>query len=213
MSTAHITSADIAQRLGNHNSNSRQAPFGERLLRTVFSLSNRQPRAASVLIPLLRREDAWHILLIRRTEVEGDMHSGQVAFPGGAAEEGDNSSVDTALRETEEEIGLHPDTVEVLGVMPTTHTISNFMLTPVVGIIPWPFDIELSKNEVSRVFTIPLDWLMDKKHRRQENRRFAGLLPFEVIYFDEYDDELLWGVSAHIMVEFLKILRTAIDHG
>ncbi|KAA3648652.1 MAG: CoA pyrophosphatase [Chloroflexi bacterium] len=207
MTTAHLSSADIAQRLANQNSNSRQVPFGERIFRTVFSLSNRQPRAASVLIPLLRQEEAWHILLIRRTEVEGDMHSGQVAFPGGATEKGDSSVVDTALRETEEEIGLQPDAVEVLGQMPTNHTISNFMLTPVVGTISWPFEIKLSENEVSRVFTIPLDWLMDEKHRRQENRRFAGLLPFDVIYFDKYDNELLWGVSAYIMVEFLNLLR------
>lgn len=207
MTTAHLTSAGIASRLASQNSHSLRTPFAERMFRAYYSLRNKPSRSASVLIPLLRQEGGWHILLIRRTEVEGDMHSGQVAFPGGATEEIDTSVVDTALRETHEEIGLAPDQIEVLGQMPTTHTISNFKLTPVVGKITWPFEIKLSKNEVSRVFTIPLDWLIDEKNKRQEKRRFARLLPFTVTYFDKYDDELLWGVSAYIMVEFLNLLR------
>ena len=203
MMSPDLTNTEIARRVALQNSNPKGIAYPD-------GFFQRSPRAAAVLIPLLRKENAWHILLIRRTKVEGDMHSGQVAFPGGAQEAQDATSERTALRETYEEIGLPPEKVEVLGVLPTTHTISNFLLTPIVGVIPWPFELKLSQKEVSRVFTIPLDWLMDETNTRYETRQIEPYPPFEVIYFDTYDNEQLWGVSASIIVEFLSRLRE--DH-
>ncbi len=176
------------------------------------------PRPAAVLIPLYhesladREHDVWQVLLTRRTEGVAE-HQGQVAFPGGRAEPGDVSPESTALREAKEEIGLDPTQVKILGRMTKLRTISNYCVTPVIGIIPWPFPIQLEQIEVSRVFSIPLDWLADPNHHeirmRQVPSPYAqqlGATGFPVIYFQPYNDELLWGVSAQIMLSFINII-------
>lgn len=165
------------------------------------------PKPAAVLIPMFRLLDAWHLLFIRRTEHEGDHHSGQVAFPGGGSEPGDADAVATALREAQEEIGLDPDQVVLLGELPPMHTVSNFLVTPVVGEIPWPQDLTPDPVEVARVFSIPLGWLGDPANRRvctwpSPDHPQAR----EVVFYDEFDQELLWGVSARITVDFLAVL-------
>ena len=166
-----------------------------------------EPKPAAVLTPMFRHLDAWHLLFIRRTEHEGDHHSGQVAFPGGGYEPGDASNTATALREAQEEIGLDPDQVVLLGELRPMHTVSNFLVTPVVGEIPWPLDLTPDPVEVARVFSIPLAWLGDPANRR------VRIWPSpdhpqarDVVFYDEFDQELLWGVSARITVDFLAVL-------
>jgi len=88
-------------------------------------------RQASVLIPLLKQRDEWHVLYIRRTKNINDRHSGQVAFPGGARESDDIDAVSTALRETREEIGINEDNISIVGTLPVYETISFFSVTPV----------------------------------------------------------------------------------
>lgn len=165
------------------------------------------PLSASVLIPMLRNEGKWEILFTRRTSSLPE-HSGQVAFPGGRADPEDNTPEDTALREAEEEINLSPKDVHVLGRLRELRTISNYCVQPIVGKIPWPYDIVLEKEEVSRVFTIPLEWLADPSNHRIQYRELPdphSSIP--VIYFDRYDGELLWGVSAEITLNFLESLQ------
>jgi len=168
---------------------------------------HREPRPAAVLVPMFRRLKAWHLLFIRRTEYPGDHHSGQVAFPGGRWEPGDMDAAATALREAWEEIGMDPQQVVLLGELQPLHTVSNYLVTPVVGEIPWPLDLTPDPNEVARVFGIPLAWLGDATNRRvltwptpdhPEAR--------DVIFYDKFDQELLWGVSARITVDFLAVL-------
>jgi 8-oxo-dGTP pyrophosphatase MutT (NUDIX family) len=96
-------------------------------------------REAAVLMPFLRIEEAWHILYIRRAHCEGDRHSGQVAFAGGKREASDDSLLTTALRETEEEVGIAANDIEVLGHINHHHTISEFQVRPYVGVVPWPY--------------------------------------------------------------------------
>ena len=126
-------------------------------------------RPAAVLIPLFHASDEdrqnhiWQVLLTRRTEAVAE-HQGQVAFPGGRAEATDSSPESTALREAQEEIGLDPSQVRILGRMNRLRTITNYCVTPIVGVIPWPFPIQLEEIEVSRVFSIPLEWLADPDH-------------------------------------------------
>jgi 8-oxo-dGTP pyrophosphatase MutT (NUDIX family) len=176
------------------------------------------PRPAAVLIPLFQanEEDAnnhtWHVLLTRRTNNVAD-HQGQVAFPGGSADSSDISLEKTALREAHEEIGLEPSQVRVLGKMNPLWTISNYMVTPVVGVIPWPFPIRIEEVEVSRVFFIPLDWLADPEHHEVRYRAiptpYSQILGREfhpVIYYQTYQDELLWGISAEITLRLINIL-------
>jgi 8-oxo-dGTP pyrophosphatase MutT (NUDIX family) len=175
-------------------------------------------RQAAVLIPLFyasdedRQNHTWQVLLTRRTEAVAE-HQGQVAFPGGRAEPNDTTPESTALREAREEIGLVPSQVRILGRLNRLRTITNYCVTPVVGVIPWPFPIQLEEIEVSRVFSIPLEWLTDPAHHEIRYRavpeaysQFTKEKTHPVIYFNTYEDEILWGVSAEITMNLINIL-------
>lgn len=168
---------------------------------------NEIPQNAAVLVPFQRISGQWNILFTRRKSSLPE-HSGQVAFPGGRADPGDGSAEETALREAKEEINLSSDDVEVLGRLHELQTISNYCVQPVVGVIPWPYEFKMAKEEVSRVFTIPLEWLADPNHHEIKLRELPGLhSPVPVIYFDHYEGELLWGVSAEITLDLMESLQ------
>jgi 8-oxo-dGTP pyrophosphatase MutT (NUDIX family) len=194
-----LTAADIAARLAAHIPAPPQDPYPR-------ALFNRPRRRAGVLLPLTRVEAAWHLLYIRRTEHEGDMHGGQVAFPGGGMDPGDASVEAAALREASEEVGLRPPAVQVLGVLDEFITISNNHVTPVVGAFESPYPFIADRGEVARVFTIPLAWLAAPEHHEVRYRSIPPHEPWPVIYFDEYDGELLWGFTAHLTLRFLEII-------
>lgn len=139
--------------------------------------------------------------------MQNDIHSGQVAFPGGKCDPGDSSAEAAALRETHEELGISPTDVKIIGRLNDFLTISNYQVTPVVGIIPWPYSLQPSPDEVSRVFTVPLTWLSNPENMVISDREIPEFGKASVIYFKEYDNEILWGVSAKITLEFLKVLR------
>ncbi len=165
-------------------------------------------RPAAVLIPLIRIENKWELLFIRRSVVDGDQHSGQVAFPGGRKDKGDGSPSDTAIRETGEEIGVEASAIEILGELEYMITISNYKVTPIIGIMEWPLELRPQTSEVERVFSIPLGWLADDSNRRTEFRQISKVPEKQpVIYFKEYDGEILWGVTAHIVSNFLDALK------
>jgi 8-oxo-dGTP pyrophosphatase MutT (NUDIX family) len=163
-------------------------------------------RKAAVLIPLLCDGDRWHLLFIRRTETVQD-HKGQVSFPGGAFEPEDANMDATALRETWEEVGIPPNEIYLLGKMPVFTTISSFAITPVVGQIPWPYPLKLEPAEVSRVFTIPIEWLASQANWSEKPYVRPNGRQEKVIFFDHYDGELLWGITARITLDFLKLLN------
>jgi 8-oxo-dGTP pyrophosphatase MutT (NUDIX family) len=165
-------------------------------------------REAAVLVPFVRVDEAWHILFIRRTSYEGDRHGGQVAFAGGKREDADDSLLATALREAEEEVGIAPADVEVLGYINHHHTISEFQVRPYVATIPWPYELTLDSIEVARAFTMPLNWLADKRNYRTEERHHPqSQRPWPVVYFDLYDGEMLWGATARMTLSLLDVLR------
>ncbi|MBC8210174.1 MAG: CoA pyrophosphatase [Gammaproteobacteria bacterium] len=161
---------------------------------------------AAVLIPFVQHTDQWHLLYIRRAQHEMDQHGGQVAFAGGKFEAGDEDLKTTALREAHEEIGLHPQDVSILGTLNHHHSISRYQITPVVAQIPWPCQLRPDALEVARIFTIPLSWLADPQNHRIEYRELKNRQAFPVVYFDEYDGEILWGATARMTLSLISLL-------
>jgi len=159
-------------------------------------------KCAAVLVPLVWHDDEWHLLYTRRTD-KVESHKGQVSFPGGACDDGETTPEQTALREAEEEIGLNPKEVKVLGRLANLITITYFRVTPVVGVIKWPTVFRVGEDEVARVFTIPLGWLANPSNRWQFDR---SDLKRSLIAYHPYDGELLWGATARMTVDFLNIL-------
>ncbi len=175
------------------------------------NLIPRKPsRFAAVLIPFIWKNNDWHLLFIHRTLIRNDHHSGQVAFPGGQCNSSDNDARATALRETHEEIGVAPEDVRILGQLRDTMTITNFQVTPIVGVIPWPYELIPQPEEVSRIFTIPLSWLINSENRevRYHKIQLRGQ-SIPVIHFNPYDNEILWGASARMTVLLLEALGYA----
>lgn len=159
-------------------------------------------KCAAVLVPLVRQDDEWHILYTRRTD-HVESHKGQVSFPGGACDEDETEPEQTALREAEEEIGIRPAHVKVLGRLANLITISYFRVTPVVGVVRWPAVFRVGEHEVARVFTIPLGWLANPSNRWQFERPGTTRT---LIAYHPYDGELLWGATARMTVDFLSVL-------
>ena len=159
-------------------------------------------KCAAVLVPLTLFKDEWHVLFTRRTD-RVESHKGQVSFPGGACDEGEVTPEETALREAEEEIGLRPADVRVLGRLSQLITISSFRVSPIVGVIPWPYAFKVAGFEVARVFTIPLLWLANRNNYWEFSLRDSER---SLIAYHPFDGELLWGATARMTVNFLKTL-------
>ncbi|MBI3738093.1 MAG: CoA pyrophosphatase [Chloroflexi bacterium] len=164
---------------------------------------NTRLKCAAVLVPLIWQDDEWHLLFTRRTD-RVESHKGQVSFPGGACDEGESTPEQTALREAHEEIGLDPAKFRVLGRLANMITITSFRVTPVVGVIEWPTVFSIGEHEVARIFTIPLNWLADKRNRWEFNMLGRNR---SLIAYHPYDGELLWGATARMTVDFLKVLE------
>ena len=175
-------------------------------------LPARPLREAAVLMPLVWHDEAWQLLFIRRASNDKDRHSGQVAFPGGRKDPGDASAEETALRETHEEIGVHRNKVSLLGRLYDYTTISYYRVTPVVGIVEWPLALTLQQSEVSRAFTIQLEWLAQRDNftlRGRDEMDPDTARRHPIIVYEPYDGEVLWGASARMTMNLIK----AIDDG
>ena len=159
---------------------------------------------AAVLVPLVYRADAVNVLLTQRTPHLAD-HAGQISFPGGCVESADASREETALRETEEEIGLGRAQVELLGRLPDYEIPSGFRITPVVGWIEPPFEIKPDPFEVDAVFEAPLEYFLTPGNYQRREYRFRGrhrhymAIPFEGRY--------IWGATAGMLYSLCRILR------
>jgi len=174
-----------------------------RLKEPVHSLAGSgNAREAAVLVPLIEDHGIWHVLFTRRSNTVND-HKGQVSFPGGAIEPDDANTVAAALREAEEEIGIKPSQVQVLGELPPHESVTGFRIYPVIAKIEWPILLQINPDEVSRVFTIPLEWLARKENYEIREWRSPFGLREGVIFYKPYDGEQLWGISARIMQDLL----------
>jgi len=160
-------------------------------------------RPASVLIPIVARPEELTVLFTRRTTHLRD-HSGQISFPGGRAEPHDPSPESTALRETEEEIGLPPAHVELVGRLAEYYTRTGFRITPVVGFVTPPFELRVDAYEVDEVFEVPLSFLLDPRHHLLQSREFFGEM--RSFFAIPYDRHYIWGATAGLLVNLYRHL-------
>jgi 8-oxo-dGTP pyrophosphatase MutT (NUDIX family) len=157
---------------------------------------------ASVLVPLVMRDAGLQVLLTRRT-AHLRSHAGQISFPGGKAEAHDADAVATALRETEEEVGLARRHVEVIGRLPVYTTVTGFVVTPVVGLVAPGFDLRIDSGEVDEAFEVPLPFLMTPAHHRRHRwdagggitRQFLSM-PWQGGAGQQY---FIWGATAAML--------------
>jgi len=165
--------------------------------------------AASVLVPLVERDDGLTLLLTQRTAHLRD-HAGQISFPGGRAETTDADAIDTALREAEEEVGLARRHVEVIGALPVYRTVTNFDVTPVVALVRPSFDLKLDAHEVAEAFEVPLAFLMTPAHHRRHVFEFAGgrreFLSMPWPRPDGQGEYFIWGATAAMLRNFYRLL-------
>ena len=161
------------------------------------------PGAAGVLVPLFVAEEQFQVLFIQRTLLVKD-HRGQIAFPGGVRDPEDAHLLATALRETEEEIGLAPEAVEVLGTLPPVATITGYHITPFVGLIPHPYDFHPSPREVKRLLALPVAEFYAPERWRSGPYVFQGRTT-RVCYWQN-GQEVVWGATARILLNLLAHL-------
>ena len=166
-------------------------------------------RPAAVLMPIVQHARGTTMLLTRRT-AQLKRHSGQVAFPGGRRDEGDASPVSTALREAQEEVGLDPARVEIIGQMPDYITGTGFCVTPVVGLIEPGFALSPDPDEVADVFEVPLEFLMNPRHHERrrilsdEGERDFFAMPWRSPQTDV--DYFIWGATAAMLRNLYRML-------
>jgi len=152
---------------------------------------------AAVLVPIITHAEGLTVLFTRRT-VQLKAHSGQVSFPGGRAEPGDAGPEHTALRETEEEIGLPAARVEVLARLPDYLTRTGFRVTPVIGLVAPPLELVPDSREVEEVFEVPLAFLLDRANFQRATRELNGRMA--TYYVIEHQGHTIWGATAGMLV-------------
>lgn len=164
------------------------------------------PIAASVLVPIIMREAGATLLFTQRTAHLSD-HAGQVSFPGGRTESSDSSPTETALRETEEEVGLERRHVEVIGSLPDYVTGTGYRITPIVGLAQPPFSLQPDPYEVEEIFEVPLAFLMDGMHHQRRSADFPNGFGRRTFYAMPYDRFFIWGATAGILRNLFHFLR------
>lgn len=165
-----------------------------------------ESRPAAVLIPLYQAGGVWHVLFTQRTHLV-ETHKGQVSFPGGRVDPEDSDRVATALRETEEEIGLRREDVTVLGQLDELLTVTQYRVTPVVGVFPWPYRFVISEAELSEVFGVPLAWLADPQNLEIQYREPLVPGPKVPVYYLHYEHYTIWGATARMLINLLDVLK------
>jgi len=160
-------------------------------------------RPAAVLVPLFQKNRKTHILLTKRSN-RVEHHKGQVSFPGGAFHCEDQDLLTTALRETEEEIGVERDSIEILGELDQMVTLSNFRICPYVGIIPYPYPFQLSAFEVERLIELPLKYLLEEAAFKEALFTYEG--QSNINLHIDFQGEIIWGATARILKNFMDIL-------
>jgi len=171
---------------------------------TVTLLDREDLTRAAVLIPLVNTGDGLDLLFTVRTD-EVEHHKGQISFPGGAMEPGDKSVEDTAIRESREELSIIPEDVDIFGRLDDVWTPTGFVVAPITGYLAQLPDLRPEPREVSDFFLAPLSFFLDDSNVRTEVYQYEG--EPRKVWFYEYGEYTIWGITASIIRLFLNILR------
>ncbi|MQP67969.1 CoA pyrophosphatase [Niveispirillum sp. SYP-B3756] len=204
--------------------------IGENDIRSVFQRRRHQPsrlidvrgdgdgnpdllipgelREAAVLVPLVDRPEGFTILFTQRTAHLAS-HAGQISFPGGGVEPEDEDPQATALRETEEEVGLPRHHIELLGNLDTYITRTGYRVVPVVGLVRPPFILNPDPYEVDTVFEVPLSFILNPANRKREGREFKGAIRH--FWAFPYGDRYIWGATAGMLVNLCEVLAEVME--
>ncbi|AEA33343.1 NUDIX hydrolase [Hippea maritima] len=162
-------------------------------------------KESAVLIPFLNLNGEW-VLIFEKKPSYDRLHPSQISFPGGSREESDKSFLDTAIRETCEELGINKDDIQIIGAVEPTKTLTtNFMIYPFVGVVNRRPPFKINKKEVEKLLFIPLVYLIDnspikyKEYKYRDRKRKTPLL--------EYNNEIIWGATARILNNFIPIIK------
>ena len=181
---------------------------------TRYLLSSRERKAiehpyfshAAVLVPLFNKEGNCHLLFTKRSE-EVKYHKGEISFPGGVVDEEDSELVNTALREASEEIGLKENDVQIIGVLDDIVTVTEFIVTPFVGLFPYPYPFRTSPIEIAELIEVPLSFLLDEECFSE--REIIRMGRKEIVYAYQYGDHIIWGATARILKQFLDLILSS----
>lgn len=168
--------------------------------------TNASPVPAAVLMPIVLREHGLTLLLTQRTAHLHD-HAGQVSLPGGRVDQSDASAIETALRETEEEVGLDRGHVELLGTLPDYFTGTGFRITPVVSLVQPPIELKADPFEVAEIFEVPLPFLMDGANHQRRTVELPNAAGRRTFYAMPYDRFFIWGATAGMLRNLFHFLR------
>ena len=182
----------------------RRAQRGDHSLDPTLFEPGQKLRDAAVMVPVVLREAEPTLLLTKRTD-HLHHHPGQISFPGGRVDPGDADATAAALRETQEEIGLAPERIEIIGRLDSYLVRSGFMVVPLVGLVHPPFTLTLDNFEVAEAFEVPLSFFLTPGSKQRHNRVFLGKeRPF---YAYPYGDYYIWGATAGMIANFCEVLR------
>ena len=162
---------------------------------------------AAVLVPIYYKNGEYYILFTKRTE-KVLKHKGEISFPGGSSQEDDAGLIGTALRECAEEIGLMADKVEILGELDDTATeTSSYIISPFVGLIPYPYQFEVNREEIEETIEVPISALLDENRLHLETKVIDDKVLISYSY--HYQGRVIWGATAGILNQFLDIFVQA----
>jgi len=158
---------------------------------------------AAVLVPLFKKGKDCHLLFTKRTD-QVKYHKGEISFPGGMVDEADSELEKTALREAFEEIGLRECDVQIIGFLDDIVTISQFIVTPIVGIFPYPYPFRISEVEIAELIEVPLSSLLEKECFAEREIIRGG--EQEIVYSYQYGEHVIWGATARILKQLLDLI-------
>ena len=161
---------------------------------------------AAVLVPLFKKEEDCHLLFTKRSD-QVKYHKGEISFPGGVVDEEDLELISTAMREAHEEIGLRESDIQVIGLLDDIVTITEFIVTPIIGLFPYPYPFKVSEMEISELIEVPLSSLLDG-NCFSEREIFRGGQK-EIVYAYQYGKHTIWGATARILKQFLDLITSS----